>query len=546
MFGSQLSFDAERLTLTLILTTDLCRESTPEECLAAVQAKWGHCSKESQICASRVHQRRIRQVWRLLTATDVKKEIAVVVVEGSPHLSGLHVEFPSESEASLTIAATAQTAASWKVGWVQTFVDYEARAQGFTFLANPAEIHALLLRRSLFNEEVHGAVVGTVPQSLTSGTHGGFKVISSAKKRIVYALVHSKNSLNQNLARKGLVQQMDWHCLVDLAETSSSGYAISVGQGTASVYAEASPALLDEHLVLLGGLCPEGDAPSGHVCVMAPWRSLSLDKSLWKRTIVEGGRRSMKLHSESDRLVTSLTFGLDDLAVSEIRRELESERERFFLTHKRCPSSRGGHVLAWQMFPFSKNPEQIQWPMTSARRKYLTTISAATPSWLSSVLREMVALPHFRGDPEWICEALSFSVGVQAIKKTLHNLVETGFLEFHQESGSYRRSANTVRTSTEIEGETIVRFHEDILFSTIRALEEFDDPVTDFRALHISIGSDDIPSAKDALFSLAERLLHRESQVSAPHRIVQINLQLFPDDALPCDASGTKPPPQAV
>jgi uncharacterized protein (TIGR02147 family) len=145
-----------------------------------------------------------------------------------------------------------------------------------------------------------------------------------------------------------------------------------------------------------------------------------------------------------------------------------------------------------------------------------------------SVIHQMVKLPGFKGDPEWIAKRLFPRVSVEEVELALEALLKLKLLEKKQTKG-IRQSHAGIATDADVASKTAYKFHWEILNEAKTALIKL--PASDRNLTSLTI-----PIPKKVMPELKEKFMEFKKEVS---RLIQdnenpfdevyrLNLQLYP------------------
>jgi uncharacterized protein (TIGR02147 family) len=150
-------------------------------------------------------------------------------------------------------------------------------------------------------------------------------------------------------------------------------------------------------------------------------------------------------------------------------------------------------------------------------------------AWYHPVIREMTALPDFRGDPEWIKARLAFPLRVDEIKRSLALLTELGVVAIDPLTGQHRRTAARITTDAEVDDLALVRFHQMMIEAGRDAITTIDESRRDVRAVTVSLPASLLPLLKGKIEAwVSEIAAMEDAEGAAPSTdVVQVNMQMF-------------------
>jgi uncharacterized protein (TIGR02147 family) len=147
--------------------------------------------------------------------------------------------------------------------------------------------------------------------------------------------------------------------------------------------------------------------------------------------------------------------------------------------------------------------------------------------WFMPAIRELVAAPRFREDPDWIAEQMIPIITPTQARQALETLIELKLL-VRDEKGRLVQSDPLLSTGAETRGLHIVAFHRAM---TQRAMESIDlvpKPERDISSLTLCLGREGLRKLKERLQRFRRELLELSALEADPEQVVQLNFQLFP------------------
>lgn len=147
--------------------------------------------------------------------------------------------------------------------------------------------------------------------------------------------------------------------------------------------------------------------------------------------------------------------------------------------------------------------------------------------WYMPALRELVTLPSFREDPEWIAASLEPSISAKQAKEALASLLKLGLL-VRDEAGKLRQAQALVTTGPGPLGHHIFTYHHGMIDLGKRALEQLPREQRDISSLTLCISAVTFPRLAQRIRELRQELLELAELETAPEQVVQLNFQLFP------------------
>jgi uncharacterized protein (TIGR02147 family) len=156
--------------------------------------------------------------------------------------------------------------------------------------------------------------------------------------------------------------------------------------------------------------------------------------------------------------------------------------------------------------------------------------------WYMPALRELVTLPSFREDAEWIAAALEPSIGPKQAKKALATLIRLGLL-VRDDAGKLRQAQPLVTTGPGPLGHHVFAYHHGMIDLGKRALEQLPRDQRDITSLTLCISASTFPLLKQHVRELRQELLELAAAETSPEQVVQLNFQMFPLSRAPAAAA---------
>ncbi|HEY6080566.1 MAG TPA: TIGR02147 family protein, partial [Polyangiaceae bacterium] len=147
--------------------------------------------------------------------------------------------------------------------------------------------------------------------------------------------------------------------------------------------------------------------------------------------------------------------------------------------------------------------------------------------WFMPAIRELVALPRFREDAEWIGEQLIPHISAVQAQRALDALIELGLVR-RNAVGRLEQSDVLLSTGAETQGLHIVAFHRAMTQRAMDAIDLVPKPERDISSLTLLLGRNGLRLIKQRVQQLRRELLELAALEKEPEQVVQLNFQLFP------------------
>ena len=145
-----------------------------------------------------------------------------------------------------------------------------------------------------------------------------------------------------------------------------------------------------------------------------------------------------------------------------------------------------------------------------------------------AIIREMVALPHFKEDYEWLAGELKGDVEAFEVKKAIDLLLRLELLKRDDAGKLYQRDT-TLSTPAEVSSRGLFMFQNSMLRSARDALLSVPAPYRDFTSVTVPIPMDQLPKLKKMIEKFRGEVINFINAGSDNYSgVFQFNLQLFP------------------
>lgn len=147
--------------------------------------------------------------------------------------------------------------------------------------------------------------------------------------------------------------------------------------------------------------------------------------------------------------------------------------------------------------------------------------------WYYAAVRELVLLPDFSDDPEWIARTLTPNITMKAAHEAMELLLRLGLIR-RIAKGRYEQVDRNIGTPAEIATMAAWKFHREMMQRSAESLDLINSRDRELSALTVAISRDDFEKAKRRIQEF-HRKLHADLSESTKHESVyQLNIQFFP------------------
>lgn len=152
---------------------------------------------------------------------------------------------------------------------------------------------------------------------------------------------------------------------------------------------------------------------------------------------------------------------------------------------------------------------------------------SAISKWFYYALREMVSLPHFKEDPDWIRDHLEYEVTSKEIKKAIEDLLKLSLLE-KDNNGKLKATTRNISMSHDVASEAVKRYHEQVMENGKVSIRKHSLKERDFSSVTINIREENISALKEFLKEFREQVNELFEENAHSSRVFQLNMQLIP------------------
>ena len=168
--------------------------------------------------------------------------------------------------------------------------------------------------------------------------------------------------------------------------------------------------------------------------------------------------------------------------------------------------------------------------------------------WYHPVIREIIGVKQFSGDPAWIQEKLHFVLRMDEIKKSLELLEKLKYITYDTPTGRWKKTEENILTDDEVDSLAMIRYHQKMIEIGKESIVQLSEDQREIRAATLRIPASLIPVLKAKIGGWVHELLALEVQPPpqtttrspAPHetpqdtsysdqdeQVVQVNVQFF-------------------
>lgn len=146
--------------------------------------------------------------------------------------------------------------------------------------------------------------------------------------------------------------------------------------------------------------------------------------------------------------------------------------------------------------------------------------------WYNVALRELVSLPTFRYDTEWMARMLFPPITAKEAKEAFDRLYALGFVQ-RDRKGKWHLCDAHLHTDREVHSTVVMNFHREMIARSMAALEQ-NGKDRDFSAVTMAVSREQFEEIKEKTAAFREEIQRYLSEnPQKPDRVCQLNFQLF-------------------
>lgn len=148
--------------------------------------------------------------------------------------------------------------------------------------------------------------------------------------------------------------------------------------------------------------------------------------------------------------------------------------------------------------------------------------------WYHPIIREMMLLPAFKSDPEWISTKVRPRIRPEQARRSLELLEGLGLCRLDPGAGRHVPTMNQVSTGDEVHSVAVVRYHQRMIELGKESITAVDELERDVSAITVCVTAEIAGKMKRELSAFRKKLLEMADECKDPHGVYQLNFQLFP------------------
>jgi uncharacterized protein (TIGR02147 family) len=149
-------------------------------------------------------------------------------------------------------------------------------------------------------------------------------------------------------------------------------------------------------------------------------------------------------------------------------------------------------------------------------------------NWYYSAIRELITLPGFREDCEWIAASINPPITPGQAKKALDVLLHLKLVK-RNDGGKLELCDTIISSKAEMNSMMLRNYHHEMIRLGQEALERYDPREREVSSLTLGVSGSCFETIKKRIRDFKEEILHIAVEDKTPSQTVcQLNFQLFP------------------
>ncbi len=146
--------------------------------------------------------------------------------------------------------------------------------------------------------------------------------------------------------------------------------------------------------------------------------------------------------------------------------------------------------------------------------------------WYYAAIRELILLPDFENDPEWIAKTLHPRITVKEAKEAIELLLKLGFVKKNSK-GKLVQAERNIATAREVQSLAVANFHRSMLRRAAESIELTAHDKRDISAITIAVSQEKFQEAKRRIQEFRRELNVLLSEDGKADAVYQLNFQIF-------------------
>lgn len=152
--------------------------------------------------------------------------------------------------------------------------------------------------------------------------------------------------------------------------------------------------------------------------------------------------------------------------------------------------------------------------------------------WYFVPIREMLSLPTFNPNPEWIARKLRPSILSIEAKRALEELEKLGLIA-KDAQGKWQQAEGFLSTPKEVTSSLIAQFHRHMIAKGSESIDRFAKQGREISSITLPLSAASFQQIKMLLRQFQNQILEVAMQDKEPTAVFQVNFQAFPLTTVP-------------
>ncbi len=147
--------------------------------------------------------------------------------------------------------------------------------------------------------------------------------------------------------------------------------------------------------------------------------------------------------------------------------------------------------------------------------------------WYHPVVRELVCMRRFDGDPASLAKDLRPAITIKQARESIAHLVKLGLIE-KTAQGRFRQTDGSIQTEDELSSFLILRYQKENLRLAEEALDDVNPDARDISTMTAGVSQACFLAVKKEIQAFRRHLSRLVEKDTGHDRVYQLNLQFFP------------------
>jgi uncharacterized protein (TIGR02147 family) len=147
--------------------------------------------------------------------------------------------------------------------------------------------------------------------------------------------------------------------------------------------------------------------------------------------------------------------------------------------------------------------------------------------WYLIPIRELVGLPGFKEDPEWIARQLIPAISGAEAERALDELLKLDLIE-RGPNGKLDQTQTHIKTDDQVISASLAQYHREMAKKAGESIDLIPRESREISSVTLGVSEKTLKKIKEMVRRLQLEIVEAASQDQDPHRICQVNFQIFP------------------